>query len=215
MEEQGLLKKTHGGAIPISKVRTFPPSPTKRYSEASKYENAIAKQAVSFIEEGDTVFIGSARIHYCMVKHLPSHFPFTVVTNSLKIAESLQDKSHIDTYLLGGKLKPSGSITDSLASEFARQFTIDLCFATGGGVSEKGISTSTPEVASFGRAISDISRRSICLAPHEKVGVNYFAKVISLQNIDLVITDEEADRDALQRIEQAGVKVMIANVDEE
>jgi DeoR/GlpR family transcriptional regulator of sugar metabolism len=39
--------------------------------------------------------------------------------------------------LLGGKLKPSGSITDSLAIEFARQFTIDLCFATGVGLPYK------------------------------------------------------------------------------
>src|SRR3954471_16614640 len=60
MEEQGLLKKTHGGAIPIPKVRTLPPPPAIRYGKASPYIRAIAKMAASYIQEGDTVFIGSA-----------------------------------------------------------------------------------------------------------------------------------------------------------
>ncbi|MGA9173531.1 MAG: DeoR/GlpR family DNA-binding transcription regulator [Thermoactinomyces sp.] len=214
MEKQGLLKKTHGGAIPGSKVRRMPPSPSLRYTkEGSPHTNAIAKLAASYIEEGDTIFIGSAAIHYDMLKFLPQKMPFTVVTHSIQIAEALRDIECIDTYLIGGKVKRSGSITDALANEFVRHFSIDLSFATGGGISENGISTATPEVASFGRAINEVSRRKICLASHDKLGIDMFAKIVPIHHVDLVITDEQADQDAIQKIQDKGVKVIIAKVE--
>ncbi len=44
----------------------------------SVYEDAIAKIAVSYIQEGDSVFIGGTSIHYVMLKYLPET-SFTVV----------------------------------------------------------------------------------------------------------------------------------------
>lgn len=215
MEEQGLLKKTHGGAIPISKVRTLPPPLALRYGKASPYNHAIAKMAASYIQEGDTVFIGSASIHDCMIQYLPKNTSFTVVTHSIRIADALRENEYVDTYLIGGRVKPSGSITDTLAAEFVGQFTFDLCFATGGGISERGISTASPEVAGFGRAVCEVSRRIIGLAPHEKLGIDCFAKMIPIQRIDQVITDEEADQDAVRKLTNQGIKVIMVNAEEE
>jgi DeoR/GlpR family transcriptional regulator of sugar metabolism len=214
MEEKGLLKRTHGGAIPASKVRNTPLPPALRYKEGSPHHNAISKLAASFIQEKDTVFIGSAGIHHGMLKFLPD-VPFTVVTNSIKVADTLKDRETLDVYLVGGKVKNSGSITDALANEFLRQFTLDICFVTGGGISKNGVSTSTPEVAALGRAAVEISRRKICLAPHEKLGIDFFVKEGPITDIDLLITDEEASIEAIEEIESKGVKVVIARTSEE
>lgn len=137
MEEQGLLKRTHGGAIPFPAVRQMAQPPSKRYGEGSIYQNAIAKLASSYIEENQTVFIGGASIHYVLLKYLPNNFPFTVITNSVEIAYYLRHIDSIKTYLIGGEVKSSGNITDALANEFARQFTVDLCFAAAGALSSK------------------------------------------------------------------------------
>ncbi|CAH1226594.1 DeoR/GlpR family DNA-binding transcription regulator [Paenibacillus sp. JJ-223] len=214
MEEKGLLKRTHGGAIPSSKVRSTPLPPELRYQDGAPHQNAISKLAASFIQEKDTVFIGSAGIHYGMLKYLPE-IPFTVVTNSIKVADTLKDRKTTDVYLIGGKVKSSGSITDAFANEFLRQFTLDICFVTGGGISKNGVSTATPEVAMLGRAAVEISRRKICLAPHEKLGIDFFAKEGPITDIDLLITDEEASIEAIAEIENKGVKVCIARVTEE
>ncbi|WP_156889746.1 hypothetical protein [Paenibacillus harenae] len=48
-------------------------------------------------------------------------------------------------------MKSSGNRTDTLAFEFIKQFTLDICFASGGGVSKNGISTATPEVAALAK----------------------------------------------------------------
>lgn len=214
MEEKGLLKRTHGGAIPSSKVRNAPRPPGLRYQEGAPHQIAISKAAASFIQEKDTVFIGSAGIHYGMLQFLPD-VPFTVVTNSIKVADTLKDRATVDVYLIGGYVKNSGSITDALANEFLKQFTFDICFVTGGGISKNGISTSTPEVAAFGRTAAEISRRTICLAPHEKLGVDFFVKELPITDIDLLITDEDASMEAIEEIESKGVKVFIARTSED
>lgn len=213
MEEKGLLKRTHGGAIPASKVRSAPLPPDLRYKEASPHQDAISKLAASFIQEKDTVFIGSAGIHYGMLKFLPE-VPFTVVTNAIRVADALKDREEIDVYLIGGKVKSSGNISDTLANQFLRQFTLDLCFVAGGGISKNGVSTSSPEVASLGRTAVEISRKRICLAPHEKLGVDFFAKEGPITDMDLLITDSEASINAIEDIENKGVKVLIAQIPE-
>ncbi|PQZ57702.1 MULTISPECIES: DeoR/GlpR family DNA-binding transcription regulator [Bacillus] len=209
MEKDGLLKRTHGGAIELTRVRNLAAEPFKRYSDSSIYEESIAKVATSYIQEGDSVFIGGASIHYAMLKYLPKT-SFTVITNSIEIASKLREYENIDTYLIGGKVKPSGNMTDTLASESISSFTIDLYFSTGGGVSLYGISTATPEVAYFGKAVSKIARRNICLASHNKLGVECFIKGESLNEINLIITDGEAHKEIIQEFENQGKKIVIA-----
>ncbi|TEA53089.1 DeoR/GlpR transcriptional regulator [Bacillus sp. BH2] len=212
MEKDGLLKRTHGGAIELARVRNLATKPLKRYSNGSVYEDAIAKIAASYIQEGDSVFIGGASIHYAMLKYLPET-SFTVITNALEITSTLQEYKNIDMYLIGGMVKPSGNMTDTLASELISRFSIDLNFSTGDGISLNGISTATPEVAFFSKTVSKIARRNICLAPHNKLGIDYFIKGESLIEIDLIITDSEASKETIQEFEKQGKEIVIASID--
>lgn len=209
MEKDGLLKRTHGGAIELTRVRNLAAEPAKRYSDSSIYEDTIARVAVSYIQEGDSIFIGGASVHNAMLKYLPE-VSFTVITNSIEIAGYLREYKNIDTYLIGGKVKPSGNITDTLASELISRFSIDLYFSTGGGISLQGISTVTPEVAYFSKRVSEIARRNICLVPHNKLGIDCFIRGESLKEIDIIITDEEASKKTVQDFEKQDKQVVIA-----
>ncbi|QUG84380.1 DeoR/GlpR family DNA-binding transcription regulator [Bacillus nitratireducens] len=212
MEKDSLLKRTHGGAIELARVRNLAAEPSKRYSNGSIYEDAIAKIAASYIQEGYSIFIGGDSIHYAMLKYLPE-ISFTIITNSIEIAYKLRECKNVDTYLIGGKVKPSGNMTDTLASELISSFTIDLYFSTGEGISLNGISTATPEVSYFGKTVSKIARRNICLAPHNKLGIDCFIKGESLIEIDLIITDEEASKETIQEFEKQGKQIVIAPID--
>ena len=210
MEEQGLLKRTHGGAIPIGNVRTMPQPPALRFGDGTAYQNAIAKEACTYIQEGQTVFIGGASTHFVMLKYLPRNIRFTVVTNSVEIAYHLREVETIQTYLIGGFVKSSGNITDAIANELARQFTIDVCFATAGGLSEKGLSTATPEVAVFHKTIYDNSKKLVTLIEHSKFGIDMFSRMYPVEKLDVVITDEETTQDKIDSIKSHGVEVVIA-----
>ncbi|QFG00075.1 DeoR/GlpR transcriptional regulator [Psychrobacillus glaciei] len=214
MEEQGLLKRTHGGAIPIPNVRTMPIPPSMRYGDVMEYQNAIAKEAVTYINEGQTVFIGGAAIHYVLLKYLPRHIEFTVITNAVEVAYYLREVENIQLYLIGGAVKSSGNITDALANEFACQFTIDLCFATAGGLSLKGLSTATPEVSIFHKTVYDNSKKVIGLIEHSKFGIDLFSRMYPLQKLDKIITDEETTKDNVDSIRAQGIEVIVAGINE-
>lgn len=213
MEEQGLLKRTHGGAIPVTNVRMMARPPSLRYGEGSEFQNAIAKLAVSYIQENQTVFIGGAAIHYVMLKYLPKDIPFTILTNSVEIAYNLRNYDNIQTYIIGGQVKNSGNITDALANEFARHFNVDLCFATAGALSAKGLSTATPEVAVFHKTVYNNSRKIIALVEHYKIGGNMFSGMYPVNKLNIIITDEETTVEQIDMLKAQGVEVLIGSID--
>ncbi|MBD3919771.1 DeoR/GlpR transcriptional regulator [Paenibacillus sp. PR3] len=216
MEEQGLLKKSYGGAVPLNQVRIFPKPEEKRYGPPNETQDAISKLAASYIQPGDAVFIGGAGIHYGMLQHLPRHYPITIVTNAMKIADTIKGWDNVDAYLIGGKLRTtSGSFIDPLAIEQVRKFSFDICFVTGGGITSKGISMATPDGGSFVRAVIENARMRIGLAPSEKLGRDLFASSIPLAELDVLITDTQASQAFIQQAEHAGVQVIMAPDDNE
>ncbi|WHY89163.1 DeoR/GlpR family DNA-binding transcription regulator [Neobacillus novalis] len=211
MEEQGLLKRTHGGAIPINNVRNMAQPRSIRYGEGSVYQNAIAKLAVTFIKENQTIFIGGAAIHFAILKYLPKEISYTVVTNSVEIAYQLRDLGNIQLYVIGGFVKGSGNMTDALANEFAQQFTFDLCFGTAGALSSKGLSTATPEVSIFHKTVFNNSRKIIALIEHFKFGDDMFSSFYPVNRLNIIITDHETKAEDINMVKTQGVEILVAN----
>jgi DeoR family transcriptional regulator, fructose operon transcriptional repressor len=213
LEEKGLLKRTHGGAIPVQQVGLH--SPAKQWSAAeltsiSENIDAIAKKAVEFIKPNDAVYITSATVGYVMLRYLPTNFEYTVVTNSIDNASVLRKFDNIQTYVVGGKMRPNGRIVDSFAQEFVGRMRFDCSFLTGAGFSAGfGVSNGTPETSAFQRAIADNSRKNIALFPAHKIGHNAFLKDVDVQKFDILITDWDAVEDELMKIEEAGVSVIV------
>lgn len=212
LEEKKLLKRTHGGAIPLNQVGQ---QINRRWSADKMeriYENydAIAKKAVAFIKPNDVVYITSASIGYLMLKYLPRDIEFTVVTNSIDNAAFLRDYDNIIVYVLGGRMKKNGRITDAFAQEFARGMQFDVSFITGSGFTASfGVSNGTPETSAFQKAIAENSRKNIALFPNEKIGHKAFLKDVDAKKFDVLITDWDAVEDELSKIEDIGIEVIV------
>ena len=119
LEEKGLLKRTHGGALPIRQIATGrPPKMTIKDMNCVR-ENylEIAKKAVSMIQNNDVVYIPSATVGLFMVQNLPENLRIRVVTNSIIIAEELRKKDNISVIMLGGEMDSKGNCYDTIAVE--------------------------------------------------------------------------------------------------
>lgn len=212
LEEKGLLKRTHGGAIPITQVGLPMAKKWRAAQMETIYENydAIARKAVEFIKPNDAIYITSGSIGYLMLKYLPLNIEFTVVTNSIDNASVLRDYDNITVYVIGGKMRQNGRIVDCFAQEFVRNMRFDVSFLTGAGFSaDFGISNGTPETSAFQRAIAENSRKNIALFPSQKIGHNAFLKDVDASKFDTLITDWDAVEDELSKIEDSGIKVII------
>ena len=211
LEEKGLLKRTHGGAIPIMQVGL--PLPQKW--DASKMTvldnyDAIAKKAVEFIKPNDAVYITSGSVGYLMLKYLPTDIEYTVVTNSVDNAYYLKNSGNISVYLVGGKMRPNGRIVDSFAQEFVRNMRFDVSFLTGAGfAADFGISNGTPETSAFQRVIAENTRKNIALFPHQKIGFHSFLKDVDAKKFDMLITDWDAVEEELSKFQELGIDVIV------
>jgi DeoR family transcriptional regulator, fructose operon transcriptional repressor len=216
LEEKGLLKRTHGGAIPIPQAGQYSPVKMK-YFNAAEMENinenydAIAKMAVKYIKPNDAVYITSGSIGYLMIKYLPEDIEFTVITNSIDNASVLRKFDNIQSYVIGGKMRPNGRIVDSFAQEFIRNMQFDVSFLTGAGITaDFGVSNGTPETSAFQRIIAENSRKNIALFPSQKVGLKAFIKDVDISEFDILITDWDVVEDELLKFDKIGVQVVVA-----
>jgi DeoR family transcriptional regulator, fructose operon transcriptional repressor len=213
LEEKGLLKRTHGGAIPMMQVGWIPPR-IRDMKNMDIWENyaAIAKRGASFVKEGDIVYLTSGSVGFIMLKYLPRNINYTLVVNSVTLAEELKYWDNITLYICGGKVRSHGtaSLVDSLATSFIKNMHFDLNLITGAGFdAEFGFSNGTDETATFQRTVIANSRNNVMLMPNQKIGFRAFIKVCDAVCFDTLITDWDAVEDELTKIEDLGVDVLV------
>lgn len=213
LEEQGLLKRTHGGAIPARQIggnviRNL--SPDERVVEVKENYLAIAKEAANTIKENDVIYITNASAGYLMAQNI-GNINCTVVTNSLAIAEELRKKENITVILAGGEMQSNGCFYDSFALSVINRLRFDKCFITSACVSAKfGLSIQKTRSVDLTNAVINNSKIVYGLYPVEKIGFDSVISICPADKLNYIITDREASEDDLMQLEDLGIKIKIA-----
>ncbi len=213
LEEQGLLKRTHGGAIPARQIGGNVIKnlyPGERVVNVKENYLAIAKEAVKTIEENDVVYITNASVGFFMAQNI-GNVNCTVATNSISIAEELRKKENITVILAGGEMQANGCFYDSFTLSVINRLRFDKCFVTSACVSAKfGLSIQKSRSVELTNAVINNSNTVYGLYPVELIG---FVSVISIcpaSKLNWIITDGESSEDDLMLFEELGIKIKIA-----
>ncbi len=210
LEQENRCKRVHGGAIALPQIGLRPPA-LRQFENMPIYPtyDRIAKEAVSYIKPGDVVYITGGSFGYLLTRHLPGDLRAIVVTNFVELAQKLREYDKIETYMIGGKMRQSGSVTDTLAADFVSRFHFDVCFLTGAGLTASfGLSNGSDETAHFQRTVLQNSRRKILLLPGSKIGMDAFVKVADTTAFDTLITDWECLEEHVVPIREQGLTVI-------
>ncbi len=211
LEQKGVCKRTHGGAIRVGQVSVRPPI-DRNFDNMPIFDNyrEISRAAVQLIHENDTVYLTGGSFGYIMVSFLPKDIHYTVIVNSVDIAKELRSFDNIEVYVAGGKMRQSGSLVDSMANEFVNRMHFDICFITGAGLTvDFGLTNGTDETAAFQRTVIRNSRERCLLLPSAKVGVDSFIKVCDAENFDYIITDWDCVDDQIVAIKEKGIDIIV------
>lgn len=214
LEKKKMLLRARGGAIRIDTVVNI----DYRLSDKDKlhsYEKAkIGKYAANLIEDNNTVIIDSGTTTIEIVKHLSPVKEITVISNALNIVNQLISKNYpsINVILLGGYLrKTSLSLVGPLAEKNLANFYVDKVFLGVDGFDTKqGIYTPNIEEAHLNQQMIEIAKEVILVADSSKFGRKSMAFICEPSRINTVITDEGISNEDRKRLEDAGVKVIIA-----
>lgn len=211
LEEAKQLRRTHGGAVAIEQD-TVEPTFMEKEDRYRTQKEEIARCALSFIEDGDTIFLDSGTTTYYLAKHLKDFQELTVVTNSNMVAEELKQVKHIQLLLTGGALRhETQALVGPLANRSIGAIRVSKLFLAINGVdSVAGLTTPNLIEAETKRCMIHASKQIILVADHSKFGQVSFAKVADLSEIHHCIVDLGVTEQAISDMEAEGIKVTIA-----
>ncbi|GGK31109.1 DeoR family transcriptional regulator [Caldalkalibacillus thermarum] len=210
LEEEKLLKRTHGGAIALEHV-AFEPTFMEKETKFLPEKQAIAQKACELICEGDTILLDSGTTTLQLAKKLKAFSRLTVVTNSLVIAKEFQEHSTIDVHLLGGTLrKETLALVGPFAEQILGMINVDKVFiATNGLDIHEGLTTPNVLEAKTKRNMIKAGKEVILLTDHSKAGKVSFAKFADLEEIDQCIIDHGASDELVRQMQKMGINVHI------
>lgn len=216
LESRGLLKRTHGGAIPAPKKGIYPEEMynPKELEEVRPSYLAVAKRAVTYIQENDVIYLTTSSIGYYMACCLPEDISVTIVTNSVTIAERLRTYGKVRVLLLGGEMSHHGNCHDFYTVQMMKGIRVDKAFLSHSALStDFGASIHNSAGVELGRVIMQNSSVNIGLYPAEKTGRSSVYSVCGAEEYDVILTDEHTSPDFIGQLTEKGVKVDVTAVE--
>jgi len=216
LEQDGVLVRSHGGAVSRMSSTKFQPSYEALSRSHSSEKHAIARAAEHLVLDGDTVFLEGSTTVYELACGLNQRNRLTVVTNSPTIVCQLQRSSGVTVLCTGGDLqKDTFYFSGEWAQRALSEIRLDKAVL---GVSaidlSYGISTANHAEAQIKKMITRAAKTRIALADHTKFGTQSFAYVGPVTDIDILVTDSGTDSKYIEALREAGVEVVVAEVEE-
>jgi len=211
LERQSLVKRVHGGAIPMERLG-FEPGVARRSGLMVAEKDRIGKAALAEVPEEGAVLIDAGTTTAQFAQLLPPDRELTVVTNCAPIAVAVAVKPRIKVLLLGGRVRGRtlAAVGDWTTAALS-QIYIDVAFVgTNGFSAQRGLTTPDPAEAAAKRAMIDAARRTVVLADHTKFGADALMRFAALRDVDVLVTDTGLDPDLVAEIEGAGPRVVRA-----
>ena len=211
MADEGLLRRTRGGAI-LSQALAHEPSSYEKALEAGDEKAAIAELAVDLVPDGASIILGPGTTTLALARLLISHRDLTVVTTSLLVPPVLATAPSVEIVLVGGSVRSSiDAVVGPAAERSLRTMRAGLAFLSGTGFSaERGLTTPNLLVAATDQALIDAAQQVVVLADHTKIGRQAMFQTVSADRIDILITDDAANPDEVARLRDIGIDVRIA-----
>ena len=211
LEERGLLRRTHGGAIAVGNTLYEPPY-AERAVLRQLEKRAIAEAAAGLVQDGETLLLDAGTTCHEIALLLKGFRRLTVVTNSLASANALAENDGLEVVLIGGTLQPRRRATlGALAARFLEPIQCDRTFVGVSGVHPTaGLTVVDFDAAQIKRTMLEKGKQAVVVADCSKIGQASFARIGSLCTAHLLITDDGVASDDRLALETAGIHVLAA-----
>lgn len=211
LEEKGLLYRAYGSALPTTTQVMDINMGTKRLINYDA-KHRIAAAAAALIESDDSIIVASGSTVTIFAEMLKPKNRLNVVCTAVNISSHLGDIPGITVMQVGGLLY--SNTLSVLGAEAKNTISNVFChkafFGVDGLDPGYGITCGTNEEANLTQQIMRSSKKSIVLTDSSKFMKRGLARICPLQDVDILITDDGLPLEARRRIEEMGVKLIIA-----
>ncbi|WP_064601497.1 DeoR/GlpR family DNA-binding transcription regulator [Photobacterium sp. J15] len=205
LENTGQLLRRYGGAV------AMPSEIVGDVEEnVSVRKLAIAKAAAARIRDHNRIIIDSGSTTASLISLLGEKQGLIVMTNSLNVANALNELENEPTLLMtGGTWDPhSEAFQGQVAESVLRSYDFDQLFIGADGIDIARGTTTFNELVGLSRVMAEVSREVVVMVESSKVGRKIPNLELPWSNIHTLITDDGLSGEAKQQIEQHGVQVI-------
>ncbi|MBP2474900.1 DeoR/GlpR family transcriptional regulator of sugar metabolism [Crossiella equi] len=212
LARRGLVEKVYGGATSVVGRSTDEPGFEAKSVRQLPEKEAVAATAAGLVRPGTAIGLSAGTTTWTMARYLDDVPDLTVVTNSIRVADVLQQRGRTDrtVVLTGGVRTPSDALVGPVAVQALRSLHLDVVFLGVHGMApQAGFTTPNLNESETDRALVDAASRLVVLADHTKWGTVGISTIADLDEADVLITDEGLGADARQVLsEQVGELVL-------
>jgi DeoR/GlpR family transcriptional regulator of sugar metabolism len=211
LEQLSLLKRVHGGAVSAHRTK-WNPSIENRLEVKSASKLSIAKAALDFIRDGDTLILDAGTTTLALARSLRGRkHNLTIITNSLPVMAELSN-TDFELIALGGMLRQhSLAMIGPMTVSSLEKLHADMAFVGATSASlERGLCTPNIIEAETKAAMVKAASERIALIDQSKVGQASLAPFAKWSDIQTLITDKDTDSEFVHHLQQQNVSVVIA-----
>jgi len=209
LEETGRIKRTHGGARLMEPLREELVFSTRTDVE-TEAKRRIARACAKRIPPNQNLFLDAGSTVYFVAAELEACKPH-IVTNSLSVANLYASHPDIEMVVSGGVIYPRLQVmVGPLAVQAFKQLSADIAIMGGGGATLDGVMNSHLLLVEQQKAMLRSAQRVIFCLDHTKIGRRSFSFLCPWKDIDVLITNREADKTIIREIRKQGVEVVLA-----
>jgi DeoR/GlpR family transcriptional regulator of sugar metabolism len=211
IEQEGLLKRTHGGVI-VDQGGNREALFSERAMDELDQKSRIGKKAAELVEDGDHIILDSGTTTLHIARHLAHRSNITVVTNDINIASELKDSKGISVIVTGGTLYHTsymlnGMFTDHVLSTLH----VQKAFIGTPAIHPKyGLTHPEAQLVPTKQGMIRAAQEIIVVADHTKIGKASLHTVCPVKDIHMFITGTEAAEAQVKLFEKAGIRVITA-----
>lgn len=211
LENEGVITRTHGGAI---LKRQFISNIFLKDFEKKDFDDKliIAEKIVNLLEDGDIIFLDDSTVTLIVASILQkSKLSLTIITNMLKIQNTLIDNENIKLISLGGEYdKRTDSFIGDLARENLKKFNFTKSFIGIGGINLNRMCLSTPNLTEgvFKKTALSLSSKTYIIAQTNKFFQDCIYNFTSLNESITLITDNKLPDDILKEISDSNLTIV-------
>lgn len=208
LEQKNLLRRVHGGAIPIEGLG-YESNLDARRQQFLDEKRAIAQAGIERIGDAQSIYWDEGYMFEMAAEMWQPQHKVTVITNALRTAYILSQKKDVEIIFLGGRVREQTVATaDQWGPRQLSELVIDVALIGSNGISlEHGCTTPSAQVSAIKSAAIRASHTSILLALSNRWGFDSFVKFADLSMFSEAITDREMEDDVYKKFAKTGMKI--------
>jgi DeoR/GlpR family transcriptional regulator of sugar metabolism len=209
LEKEGLLKRTHGGAVISDNINLELPLKVREVTNIEG-KRAIGIKVSEYINDGDTIMLDSSTTALQVAQKIKDKRKITVITNSINVVTELSTSKDCKVISTGGILRENSmSFVGHMTEDSIKNYNVDIAVIACKGIDmNRGITESNEMEAEVKKAMVEAAEKVFLLADYTKFNKISFLKMLKLDKVDTIFTDKPLGEEWESFLQNKNIKLV-------